>query len=269
VIVGIGVAIGAHQFSPFLAILAALVAIFLQIGVNFANDYSDGIRGTDLNRVGPVRLTASGRVKPAIVRGVAFVAFGLAAIAGLGLVWLSSTWPLLAVGVLAILAAWYYTGGKKPYGYAGLGELMVFVFFGLVATLGTVYTQIGSVTVGAVLAASGIGLLAVAILLINNIRDLATDKVAGKYTLPTRLGDRRSRRLYMLVIVGALVIGLIIAALYAPWAWLLLLLSGPVAMLIASVRLGVSGPKLIPMLGRTSLLELAYGVILGVAFALA
>lgn len=190
--------------------LALAVAVFLQIGVNFANDYSDGIRGTDAYRVGPARLTASGAVAPKKVRNVAFGFFALAALAGAAIVLITGIWWLLAVGAAAIVAAWFYTGGKKPYGYAGLGEVFVFVFFGLVATELTVYVQSKNLdgvfwALGASIAA---GLFATAVLMINNIRDIDTDKVAGKKTLAVRIGRRWAKALYFAMIwapVGLLV----------------------------------------------------------------
>jgi 1,4-dihydroxy-2-naphthoate octaprenyltransferase len=175
------------------ALLCLAVAVLLQIAVNYANDYSDGIRGTDKYRVGPSRLTGSGAAKPRTVLIVALVFFGFAALAGLALVALTGYWWLLAVGAAAIVAGWFYTGGKRPYGYYGLGEVFVFVFFGLVATAGTMYVQVGAVTLEAWLAAVAAGLLACAVLMVNNIRDAETDKLAKKRTLAVLLGDMPSR----------------------------------------------------------------------------
>ena len=170
--------------------LALVVSLALQVGVNYANDYSDGIRGTDATRVGPLRLVGSGLASPGAVRAAAFACFAVAAVAGLGLVLLTGFWWLLAVGAACIVAAWFYTGGRHPYGYLGLGELFVFVFFGLVAVGGTVYVQLGRVPLAGLVAGVAIGALACALLVVNNLRDLANDARAGKRTLATRIGDR-------------------------------------------------------------------------------
>src|SRR5690606_22707455 len=188
-----------------------------------ANDYSDGVRGTDLNRVGPMRLTASGAATPFQVRTAATATLGFGALLGLVLVALSGHWWLLAVGAAAVLAAWTYTGGPRPYGYAGLGEVGVFVFFGVVAVLGTTYTQADRVSWPAGLGAVGIGLIACALLMVNNLRDIPTDVLAGKRTLAVRLGDRRARRLYAAMLAGAMVAGLV-CAFWAPWSLLVVLL---------------------------------------------
>jgi 1,4-dihydroxy-2-naphthoate octaprenyltransferase len=247
--------------------LALLVALALQIGVNFANDYSDGIRGTDANRTGPARLTASGKVPALAVRRLAFIAFALAGVFGLILTMVTQFWMLLIVGALAILAAWFYTGGKRPYGYLGLGELFVFVFFGLVATLGTTYVQLGRITGAATLGAVGMGLFACAILTINNIRDIPTDEVAGKNTLAVKLGDTRSRWLYLGELVAALVVGVLAAVWVAPIAFLLLGLVIPVVFLVRAVFSGLTGACLIPILSGTAKLQLGYAAILAIAFA--
>lgn len=242
------------------------VALALQVGVNYANDYSDGVRGTDLDRRGPTRLTASRLASPSAVRNAAFTCFGIAALLGLWLVVLTGSWWLLGIGALAILAAWFYTGGKKPYGYSGFGEVGVFCFFGLAATLGTAYTQLGRLNVGSWLGAIGVGLLACAILMINNIRDIPTDRLAGKRTLAVRLGDHRARICYLAFLLGALVAGLAAALLVTPWAWALVLLIGPAVLLTIPVRWGATGPALVPVLAGTSALELAYAIILSLAF---
>ena len=200
------------------AIAALVVALALQVGVNYANDYSDGVRGTDAERRGPIRLTASGLATPGAVKGAAMASFGIAAVAGL-LLAIAVDWRLLLVGVVAILAAALYTGGPKPYGYLGLGELMVFVFFGLVATCGSQYVQIEDVTATALWGSFVVGLPTVAVLLANNIRDIPTDTVSGKKTLAVRLGPIRARRLFGICIAGSLIaVGLV--CIDAPWAFI-------------------------------------------------
>lgn len=242
-----------------LALLALLVSCALQVGVNFSNDYSDGIRGTDEERVGPVRLVGQGLAQPANVKLMAFIFFGLGAFFGFALVALSQAWILLPIGALAILAAWRYTGGDNPYGYRGLGEVYVFIFFGLVATLGTQYTQIGTITMVGVLGAVGVGSLASAILVANNLRDIPTDTVTGKTTLAVRLGDERTRRLYLGLFAVAAVCT-VLMALWRPWA--------PIALVglviawpgIQAVRSGAVGKALIPALGLTGFAELMWAV---------
>lgn len=267
VLVGTGAAAQLGQASIGLALLAAGVALALQVGVNYANDYSDGVRGTDVDRVGPLRLTASGAARPSHVRTAAFVALGVGALLGLALVALSGHWWLLAVGALAIAAAWGYTGGRSPYGYRGLGEVGVFTFFGLVAVLGTTYTQADRISWAAGAGAVGIGLLACALLMVNNIRDIPTDVVALKNTLAVRLGDHRARRVYAAMVTVPLLLGLA-CALVAPWALLVLLLVPPAGILVGTVMLGARGVLLRPVLAGTAALELGYGVLLGLGLAL-
>ena len=267
VIVGTGAA--AHLGSASLprALLAAGVALFLQVGVNYANDYSDGVRGTDLNRVGPMRLTASGAASPFQVRTAAIATLGVGATFGLALLAVSGHWGLALGGAAAVVAAWTYTGGPRPYGYAGLGEVGVFVFFGVVAVLGTTYTQADAVSVPAVLGAVGVGLIACALLMVNNLRDLPTDSASGKRTLAMRVGARRARRLYAIWLGGALAVGLA-CAFWAPWALLLLVLLFPAALLVVPVLAGAAGILLRPVLGGTGLFELAYALLLGLGLAL-
>jgi len=255
-----------------LAILALLVSVSLQVGVNYANDYSDGVRGTDEDRVGPVRLVGQRLAQPANVKLAAFAFFGAAGLAGLALVGLSQAWVMLPLGVLAVLAAWRYTGGTNPYGYRGLGEVYVFVFFGLMATLGTLYTQALSLTWFGLAGAVGVGGVASAILVANNLRDIPTDVEHGKLTLAVRLGDRRTRVLYVALLGGSLV-ALAVMAFSAPWA-LMGLLALPVAVRAARVVLGGAvGRDLVPVLVATGLYEVGYavlvavGVIVGVALA--
>lgn len=198
------------------ALLALAVAVFLQIGVNYANDYSDGVRGTDRDRVGPQRLVGSGRAKPRTVLIVALVFFGLAAVAGLVLVWRTEQWWLLAVGALALLAGWFYTGGRRPYGYLRLGELAVFVFFGVVPTAGTMFVQVLEVNIEAWLAGAAAGFLACAVLVANNARDRERDRLHGKRTLAVLLGDRGSRILYVLLLLAPFGILAFFAVFYDP-----------------------------------------------------
>ncbi|HJE51293.1 MAG TPA: 1,4-dihydroxy-2-naphthoate polyprenyltransferase, partial [Tessaracoccus flavescens] len=223
ILAGAASAAALDRYHWGIALLCLVVSLALQVGVNYANDYSDGIRGTDDDRVGPTRIVASGQASAKSVKYAAFAAFGVAGLAGLGVLALSGQWWLLIIGALCILAAWYYTGGKKPYGYLGLGELMVFVFFGLVATVGTAYVISGSAPLHAWLAGTAVGALASAILVANNVRDIATDRVSGKMTLPARLGDRNARYFYAglcaLAVVG--VVGF--AALTTWWALLALI----------------------------------------------
>ena len=249
------------------ALLALVVALALQVGVNYANDYSDGVRGTDDDRVGPLRLTGSGLARPRSVKAAAFAAFGVGAAAGLMLVLVSQSWWLIAIGAASILAAWYYTGGSNPYGYLGLGELFVFVFFGLVAVLGTTYTQADRVSWPALAGAVAIGSLACALLVANNLRDIPTDTLAGKRTLAVRLGDATTRRLY----VGQLALAPALALAVAPWHPGTLLALGSVALMAPAVRRirgGAAGMGLIPVLRDTGRAELAYGVLFGVGLAL-
>ena len=267
VLAGTGAAAYADAVVWWKALLALVVALALQVGVNYANDYSDGVRGTDTERVGPLRLVGSGLVPPAAVKRAAFVSMGVAGVAGLVLA-ATSGWWLLAVGAAAMLAAWFYTGGSRPYGYHGLGEVFVFCFFGLVAVCGTTYVQVGRITDESLLAAVGIGALACAILVANNLRDIPTDEVAGKRTLAVVLGDRWSRRLYAgLVAVAVLV--LVPLVMVAPWTALALLTLPVIIRALRPVLSGAVGPALIPVLRDTGLGELvwALGVAVGLALA--
>ncbi len=250
------------RFDPLLAGLALLVALLLQIGVNYANDYSDGIRGTDANRVGPLRLTGSGTVRPQAVKLAAAITFGLAALAGLLIVLLTGQWWLVAVGALSIVAAWYYTGGKSPYGYAGLGELAVFVFFGLIATVGTSYIQILAIDPMAVLLGINFGFYATAVLLVNNIRDIETDRVSGKNTLSVRIGVRASKWLFGILLTLPVVFNLLLASLYPATILGLanLLLVFPAFM--AGVR-GKTAKDYISALKLTSFAGLGFGLLVG------
>ena len=255
---------GEYHWVRALACLA--VALCLQIGVNFANDYSDGVRGTDRYRVGPPRLTGSGAVAPKLVRNVAFVFFGLAAIAGLFLVWRTEQWWLLAVGAAAIVAAWFYTGGKRPYGYFGLGEVFVFVFFGLVATAGTMYVQLLRVTSDGWLLAVAAGLFACAVLMVNNLRDLDQDRAAGKRTLAVLVGDRVGRVLFAVLALGPFVIAFLFTALFrnAIYSFFALLLVAPAVVITSTAR---KPRDLVLALMLTSLGALAFAILLGLAIA--
>ncbi len=269
VLVGCGVAVGADRFSAGRAVLALVVALALQIGVNYANDYSDGIRGTDDatggGRVGPLRLVGSGTAPAVRVRTAALLAFSVAAVAGLVLAVLT-TWVLVVVGAAAVVAAWTYTGGPRPYGYAGFGELFVFVFFGLVAVVGTAYVQTEDVSGAAVLGGVANGLLACALLLTNNLRDLPSDRVAGKRTLSVRLGAPASRRLYVGLLAGAFVVPVLLAPTRP--ATLLALVALPLALPpVRAVRAGAAGRALLPVLAGTGRLQLAFGALLALGLA--
>jgi 1,4-dihydroxy-2-naphthoate octaprenyltransferase len=240
------------------------VALALQVGTNYANDYSDGVRGTDddENRIGPLRLVGSGLVEPSAVKRAALASFGVAAIAGLALA-AAVGWELLLVGAVSMAAGWLYTGGPKPYGYYGFGELFVFVFFGLVATVGSAYVQIQEVTWLAFAAAVPVGLLATALLVINNLRDIPGDTAVGKKTLAVRIGDHRTRVLYVALLVATIVMVPIVAGLggrpaAAMSAFAILLAQKPVVQVLG----GATGPALIPVLGATGRVQLAFGVLL-------
>ena len=257
-------ALAGSDFNWFRAALALKVAVWLQVGVNYANDYSDGVKGTDENRIGPTRLVASGLASAKAVKNAAFISFAIASIAGLWLSLLTS--PLLIlIGVLAIAAAWGYTGGKNPYGYSGLGEISVFVFFGLVATMGTYYVQTENLTVLSFIVSIPMGALACAILEINNIRDRAQDELVGKRTIAVRLGDTKARQLFVSLLLLAHVAAL---ATFAPTALLTLLLM-PMSYSISKLVLGgVIGRDLIPVLGRTGKLQLMFAIVFALALAI-
>ena len=257
-------ALAGPDFNWFRAALALKVGVLLQIGVNFANDYSDGVKGTDANRIGPTRLVASGLATAKSVKMAAYISFFIASIAGLWLALLTS--PLLIViGVLAIAAAWGYTGGKNPYGYNGLGELSVFVFFGLVATVGTYYAQTEKVTALSFIVAVPMGALACAILAVNNIRDRAQDELVGKRTVAVRLGDAKARRAFVALLVVAHTAAI---ATFIPTA-MLTLLATPLTYSISKVVLsGATGRDLIPVLGRTGKLQLLFASLFAIALGL-
>ncbi|WP_309647158.1 1,4-dihydroxy-2-naphthoate polyprenyltransferase [Nocardioides sp.] len=246
------------------AVLALVVSLALQVAVNYANDYSDGIRGTDDDRVGPMRLVGSGAATPAAVRRAAFLAFGVAGVAGLVLA-ASTAWWLVAVGAVSVVAAWYYTGGSTPYGYLGLGEVMVFVFFGLVAVIGTTYVQTESWVWPAFYAGIGVGALACAILVVNNLRDIPTDTVAGKRTLAVRLGDGRTRALYLLLVLAAAVAVVAVAGATTWWVLVALAFLAVALPAVRTVMSGATGPGLIPVLQQTGLAELVWAALVAAA----
>jgi len=261
VAIGAGAADSVQAFDLTLSALALAVALFLQIGVNYANDYSDGIRGTDDYRVGPLRLTGSKSVRPEAVKLAAFAFFGLAAASGLAIVLITGMFWLIAVGLAAIVAAWFYTGGKNPYGYAGLGELAVFVFFGLVATIGTTYVQVGFIEFNAVLGGIASGLFASAVLMVNNIRDIETDKLASKKTLAVMLGKKAATGLFLVMIWTPFVILSFFTLLYPAtlMGFASLLLVAPATLIVLTAK---TSKELILVLKLTSFASLAYALAL-------
>ena len=266
VLIGTGVAIGYGKFSAWRAVLALIVALALQIGVNYANDYSDGIRGSDEQRVGPTRLVAAGLAPARQVLAAAFACFFCACVAGLVLAIFTSWW-LILVGAAAVGAAWFYTGGSHPYGYRGLGEVAVFAFFGLAAVAGTAYVQMATLSWLGLIAALPAGLLSCALLMINNLRDIGSDTDVGKRTLAVRLGDLRSRTVYVACLLVPFVIALAVTPARPLTALTLLalpLVLGP----IRAVRSGAAGPALIRTLGQTGRLQLAFGAALTIGLAI-
>ena len=267
VAIGAAAAVGEPTDPVWWRVAAALVvSLMLQVGVNYANDYSDGVRGTDDVRVGPTRLVASGLASPSAVKRAALLSFGVAAAAGLAVA-LSTSLVLLVVGAAAIAAGWFYTGGPKPYGYLGLGEVFVFVFFGLVATAGTTFAAIESITALSLVMGCAAGSLACALLVINNLRDIPTDREVGKKTLAVRLGEQRTRWFY----VGLIATAFVLCGAGAFWRVpvLLGLLALPLAIRPArSVLDGATGAALIPVLGETGKLQLAWGLLVTVGLVL-
>lgn len=267
VAVGTGAAYVMQKANTGYAVLALAVSLLLQVGVNYANDYSDGIRGTDASRVGPVRLVGQRLATPANVKLAAFIAFFWAGFCGLALVTLSNTWWLLLAGAASIWAAWKYTGGDKPYGYLGLGEVFVFIFFGLVATLGTTYTQARTLNLPAVAGAIGVGVLAVAILLVNNLRDIPGDTESGKKTLAVRIGDRATRTMFVAMYVLALA-AVVVIAVQHPIAAVGAIGLLPAVLPIRRVLSGAQGRDLIPALAGAGITSLTYGLALGLGLYL-
>ncbi|TCO65253.1 1,4-dihydroxy-2-naphthoate prenyltransferase [Actinocrispum wychmicini] len=268
VLVGAGAAVALGGFVWWQALLALLVALAFQVGVNYANDYSDGIRGTDAERVGPLRLVASGLVPAEMVRTAAFACFGIACAAGFALVVTSRQWWLLAVGVISLLGAWFYTGGKKPYGYIGLGEVAVFFFFGPIPVLGTMYVQTGQVTWLGVVASLALGSFSAAVMAANNLRDRPTDAESGKRTLAVRLGDKGARYLYSTLALAPFVVTLGLS-IVSPWMLLGLLAAATAIPSVHKVLTGAVGPALIPALKDTALAMLIWAVATTVAAVLA
>ena len=268
VLIGSGVAAGYGEFSLWRAALALVVALALQIGVNFANDYSDGVRGSDSaeRRVGPMRLVGSGLASPRQVKLAAYGCFFVACCAGLALAAVTSWWLVLA-GALAVLAAWFYTGGSRPYGYRGFGEVSVFVFFGVAAVAGTAYVQMGRLSWLGLAASIPAGLLSCALLMVNNLRDIRSDGESGKRTLAVRIGDARSRSVYLLFLLVPFALAALIAFV-RPFS-LLMLLALPLALApVRAVRGGASGPALITTLGQTGRLQLAFGLAFTIGLAI-
>lgn len=249
-------------------VLAAVVSLFLQVGVNYANDYSDGVRGTDDVRVGPLRLVASGLASPAAVKRAAIISLAVAALAGATLAALTSWW-LLAVGAAALVAAWTYTGGPRPYGYAGLGEVFVFVFFGVVATVGSEYAVVMQVTSTSVVASLGVGCFACALLVVNNLRDIPTDTESGKRTLAVRLGDAATRKLFAFLVVVAAAAVIATGIMAGTWA-----IAGLVGVFatkpaLDAVARGARGRDLIGVLGVVGRAQMVFGITYAAGLALA
>jgi 1,4-dihydroxy-2-naphthoate octaprenyltransferase len=252
------------DFNWFRALLALMVGVWLQIGVNFANDYSDGVKGTDDDRVGPIRLVASGLASAKSVKAAAFLSFAVASIAGAWLAYLTTPW-LILVGVVSIAAAWGYTGGKNPYGYKGLGDISVFLFFGVVATVGTYYVQTEQVTLLSFIVSIPMGALSCAILSINNIRDRPKDAEAGKRTVAVRIGDRNARKLYVALLISAHLAAIATLIPTALFTLLVLPLSISISKQVLS---GLSGKDLIPILGKTGKLQMAFAILLAVGIGI-
>ncbi|MGI9198056.1 MAG: 1,4-dihydroxy-2-naphthoate polyprenyltransferase [Candidatus Nanopelagicales bacterium] len=269
--VGTGAAAAADGLRPALALLALIVMLAAQVGVNYANDYSDGVRGTDRERVGPVRLVGQGLASASQVRLAAIASLAVCALAGLAIVVITGQWWLLLVGAAALAAAWLYTGGPKPYGYLGLGEIFVFVFFGIVPVVGTAYIQALRFTTAAWVSSLGVGAVICAILVANNLRDIPTDATVGKRTLAVRLGDRGTRILYVVLVVSAFAV---IPPMAVPhglgltYAWLGVLALPLAIRPVMAVSRGAAGRALIPVLQGTGLLTLGYGLLLGLGLAL-
>ena len=262
----VGTSFAGYNSSFLHTLLALIVALALQVGVNYANDYSDGIKGTDTDRVGPMRLVGSGAASADAVKKAALISFLISALAGLILASRTS-WLLIILGAICILAAWTYTGGPKPYGYQALGEVSVFIFFGVVATVGTYFVQTESVSREVLLASFAMGALACAILVLNNLRDLPKDEQAGKKTLAVVMGDKSTRDLYKWLMFFALVMS--VALTFFSFFYLLALVSLPlISKSVRSVSAGASGPALIELLAKTGRIQIIYAVALSFAACL-
>ena len=260
----VATAYAGSNWEPIRAFSALLVSLALQIGVNYANDYSDGIRGTDDSRIGPVRLAASGLASPKAVRTAAQISFLFAAVIGLTLA-IATSWWIILVGALAINAAWGYTGGANPYGYKGLGDISVFLFFGIVATTGSYFVQTEELNLEIFIIAIPMGSLACAILAINNLRDRAQDQIVGKRTLAVRLGDRGARRLYIALLISAHIFALLT---FKPAALITLLATPLTWSLARGVSRGVNGGDLIPYLAKTGKLQLVFAILFALGLAI-
>ena len=259
VLLGTASAWNVQSFEPVMAILALIVSVSLQVGVNYANDYSDGIRGTDAFRLGPARLTGSGRVDPRLVKRAAFFSFSIAVLSGVALIARAGAWGLLVLGALALWAAWTYTGGTRPYGYRGLGELVVFIFFGPVATVGTAFVQAGFIPWESIVTGSSMGFFAAAVLMMNNLRDIGPDEQAGKRTLSVHIGADASKR--VITVFLAIPYALLLLLVHEfPWT-LMVIVTGVLAILAgAKVWIGSSSQALISALQITSAASLVYAV---------
>jgi 1,4-dihydroxy-2-naphthoate polyprenyltransferase len=265
-VVPVAVGVAAAHIVNWRSVLALVVSLAVQVGTNYANDYSDGVRGTDEVRVGPTRLVAGGLATPAAVRTAAFLSFLVAGVCGLVLAVATSPWVIL-VGAACIAAGWFYTGGPRPYGYVGLGEVFVFVFFGIVAVAGTAFVSADHLVGASFLAGIPVGLAAVALLVVNNLRDIPTDATSGKKTLAVRLGAARTRWFYASCLLAA-ALSAALAALRRPWAAIGLAAAVTAIRPIGRVRSGAEGRDLVPVLGMTALFQLVLGVLLTVGLAL-
>ena len=266
VLVGTAVAYAGGKVTWWHSVLALVVALGIQIGTNYANDYADGVRGTDAERLGPVRLVAAGIATPRSVKAASFCAFGVAGVAGLVLALATTPW-LLVVGAARFAAGWFYSAGPRPYGYAGFGEIFVFVFFGLVAVIGTAYLSLGRITALAVVAAVPVGLLATALLVVNNLRDIDTDRRAGKNTLAVRIGAVVTRWLYATCVMSAFAL-VVVIAFWRPVALVALLAVVPALPPVRRVLGGAEGRDLITALAGTGMLQLAFGALLALGIVL-
>ncbi|MFI8774455.1 1,4-dihydroxy-2-naphthoate polyprenyltransferase [Gordonia sp. NPDC062954] len=266
VIVGVGAVGDLGEVAWWKAALALIVAVAFIVGVNFANDYSDGVRGTDDDRVGPMRLVGSRAASAGAVRRAAFACFAVGALCGLVLA-VTTAWWLVVIGAICIAGAWFYTGGRKPYGYIGLGEVAVFVFFGLVAVLGTQFVVSGSIDWVGLLCAIAVGSISSAVLVVNNLRDIPSDTESGKVTLAVRLGDKRTRVLFAVLLAVPPVVSLALIGA-TPWALLGLLAAPLIWAAYLPVRRGATGPRLIPSLGITGQAMLAWAVLTAVGLVI-